>query len=117
MKAILVLMLLSMFTAQGFAANMLKAAECPETENVVTFKDVREVYASMTSSITTADLTKGEFETTDQHEARKARAMVAANFPKVADNVCGLAQPIFISFLLSYSLPEVESHAVNNLTG
>ena len=44
----------------------------------MTFRNVREVYASMTSSITTADLTKGEFETTAQFEARKAKAIIAA---------------------------------------
>ncbi len=48
--------------------------ECPATGDSVTFRKVQEVYASM------ADLTKGEFETTAQFEARKAEAMAAADF-------------------------------------
>ena len=80
MKAILTLMLLSMFAVQAFAANILKAAECPATGDTVTFRNVREVYTSMTSSLTTADLTKGEFETTAQFKARKAKAIATADF-------------------------------------
>jgi hypothetical protein len=70
MKALLVPILLSVLAVQAFMATIIRATERPAAGNTVTFRNVREVYASMTSSITTADLTKGEFETTAQFEAR-----------------------------------------------
>lgn len=64
-------MLLTLFAVQAFAE---QPAECPVVEDAVTFRNVREVYASM------AGLTKGEFETTAQFEARKAKTVAAADF-------------------------------------
>ncbi len=81
MKTILALMLSGMLAMQALVADILRAAECPAVGDVVTFRNVEEVYASMSTAsaaITESDLTKGEFETTAQFEARKARAMAAA---------------------------------------
>ncbi len=73
MKTILALLVLALFAGQTFAE---QPTECPVAGDAVTFGNVREVYASMAR----LDLAKGEFETTAQFEARKAKAMAAADF-------------------------------------
>ena len=90
MKAVLALMLLNMFAVQACAAKpatlpptrLPQPSECPEKGDIVTFRNAVEVYASMATSVTISDITKGEFETTPQFEVRKAKAIAAANFPK-----------------------------------
>ena len=76
MKAVLALMLLNLFTIQACAAKPAtlppthppQQSECPEKGDIVTFRNVVEVYASMAASVTISDITKGEFETTPQFE-------------------------------------------------
>ena len=78
MKAILALILLAVLAVPAFAE---QPAECPVVGDAVTFRDVTEVYASMAASLAGSHpWTKGEFETTAQFEARKAKAMAAADF-------------------------------------
>ena len=70
-------MLLTLFAVQAFAK---QPAECPATGNAVTFRKVQEVYTAMAGSIPQADLTRGEFETTAQVEARQARVTAVVPF-------------------------------------
>ncbi len=117
-KATFALMLLSMFAVQGITANILKAAECPATGDSVTFRDVQEVYASMTGSIPPANLTKDEFETTAQFEARlveerQARAVAAAPFSQ-AMLLEGIYDPRYVEYDADNEIFVMEHYAWDN---
>ena len=109
MKTILALMLSGMLAVQALVADILRAAECPAVGDVVTFRNVEEVYASMSTAstaITESDLTKGEFETTAQFEARKARAMAAAMAAMAAAD---LRRPVLLGGIYTPSSAEYDA--------